>query len=56
MENHNLEIEKWIKKRQETAKSRERSLKQFEEKERLAEKQSRASIIVLTKTVRQLLR
>ncbi len=64
MERHNLlsygqlnekKIEEWIKKRQENAESREKALKQLEEDERLAEKQSRKRVIVLTETVMQLL-
>ncbi len=46
------EIEEWVKRQQETAESRERALKQFEEDERLAEKQSREITAIFGETVR----
>lgn len=50
------EIGKWIERRQETADSRERALKQFEEDEHLAEKEARETTIVFGETVKQFLK
>lgn len=49
----NNQIEEWIKRQQKTTESRERALKQFEEDEREAEKQSRKTVIVFGETVMQ---